>query len=129
MSSVEVISEEAIVAAWHDLLAAHARTHGALERALKPYDLGVSEFEVLERLASVELGEQRRMQELGEALHLSQSALSRVVGRLEKDGMAQRGMCEHDRRGIYVCITDAGRGRYEEARPAQRAALAEALAS
>ncbi len=101
--------------------------HGQLERALKPYELGVSEYEVLERLASEDFAEQRRMQELGEALHLSQSALSRVVGRLEKDGLAKRGMCPHDRRGIHVCITEAGRKRYEQARPDHRAALAGAL--
>jgi DNA-binding MarR family transcriptional regulator len=117
---------EALVDAWRALLERHARTHGALERALKPYDLSVSEFEVLERLAH-DSGEQRRMQEVGEAVHLSQSALSRVVGRLEHDGLASRGMCKEDRRGIYVCITDAGRSRYEAARPAHRSALAEAL--
>src|SRR5918912_4034277 len=95
-----VLTQDDIVGAWRDLLAAHARAHGALERALKPHDLGVSEYEVLERLAGEEFKEQRRMQDLGEALYLSQSALSRVVARLEKDGLAQRGMCEHDRRGI-----------------------------
>jgi DNA-binding MarR family transcriptional regulator len=120
-------AEIELIDAWRGLLEAHARVHGALERALKPYDLGVSEFEVLERLAGEEFGEQRRMQELGEALHLSQSALSRVVGRLEKDGLAERGMCPHDRRGIYVRITDAGRERHEQALPAHRAALAGAL--
>ena len=120
--------ERELVDAWRGLLEAHARVHGALERALKPYDLGVSEFEVLERLAGAELGEQRRMQVLGEALHLSQSALSRVVGRLEKDGLAERGMCPDDRRGIYVCITAAGRERHAQALPAHRAALAGALA-
>ena len=31
-------------------------------------------------------------------------------------------------RGIFVCITPAGRERYEEARPAHRSALEEALA-
>src|ERR687885_269039 len=120
-------TENALVEEWRGLLAAHARVHGALERALRGHDLGVSEYEVLERLAGVEFAEQRRMQELGEALHLSQSALSRVVGRLEKDGLAERGMCPHDRRGIFVCITPAGRGRYERAPPAQGGALAEAL--
>jgi len=121
-------TETALVEEWRGLLATHARVHGALERALKPHDLGVSEYEVLERLAGEEFAEQRRMQVLGEALHLSQSALSRVVGRLEKDGLAQRGMCPDDRRGIFVCITPAGRERYEEARPAHRSALEEALA-
>jgi len=121
-------TETALVEEWRGLLATHARVHGALERALKPHDLGVSEYEVLERLAGEEFAEQRRMQVLGEALHLSQSALSRVVGRLEKDGLAQRGMCPDDRRGIFVCITPAGRERYEEARPDHRSALEEALA-
>jgi DNA-binding MarR family transcriptional regulator len=120
-------ADEHLVEAWRALLDNHARAHVALERALKAHDLGVSEYEVLERLASETDGRERRMQELGEALHLSQSALSRVVARLEKDGLARRGMCQEDRRGIYVCITDAGRERYEVARPAQRAALAEAL--
>src|SRR5688500_2993977 len=127
MSGPGTLTDEALVDAWRGLLASHARAHGALERALKAHGLGVSEYEVLERLASERQDEQRRMQALGEAVHLSQSALSRVVGRLEQDGLVQRGMCHEDRRGIYVCITDAGRGRYEAARPAHRAALAETL--
>jgi DNA-binding MarR family transcriptional regulator len=126
MTSVTTRGDEALVGAWRDLLDSHARAHGALERALKPHALGVSEFEVLERLTS-DGKEQRRMQELGQAVHLSQSALSRVVGRLEQDGLVSRGLCAEDRRGIYVCITDAGRERHEAARPAHRAALAEAL--
>ena len=120
-------SETALVEEWRGLLARHARAHGALERALKAHDLGVSEYEVLERLAGEEFAEQRRMQELGEALHLSQSALSRVVGRLEKDGLAQRGMCADDRRGIFAALTPAGRERYEAARPTHRAVLADVL--
>ena len=126
MNGAETASGDALVDTWRGLLDSHARTHGALERALKAHDLSVSEFEVLERLAN-DRNDQRRMQELGEAVHLSQSALSRVVGRLEDDGLATRGMCREDRRGIYVCITDAGRRRHEAARPAHRAALAETL--
>ena len=124
---METRADESLVDAWRTLLDRHARTHGALERALKQHDLGVSEYEVLERLATESDGEQRRMQQLGEALHLSQSALSRVVARLERDGLAARGLCAEDRRGIYVCITDAGRERWQAARPAHRAALAESL--
>jgi DNA-binding MarR family transcriptional regulator len=119
-------SGEDLVAAWRTLLDRHARAQCALERSLKEHALGVSEFEVLERLATGG-DEQRRMQQLGEALHLSQSALSRVVGRLENDGLVERGMCPSDRRGIFVCITDAGRARYEAARPAHRAALESVL--
>ena len=126
VSQAKTATDDALVDAWRRLLDSHARTHGALERALKPHDLSVSEFEVLERLANDD-SDERRMQDLGEAVHLSQSALSRVVGRLEQDGLARRGMCREDRRGIYVCITDAGRRRYEAARPAHRTALAGTL--
>ena len=116
-----------VVDVWRDLLDRYARATHALERRLQDeHGLGVSEYEVLERLAAPDK-EQRRMQELAEAVHLSQSALSRVVGRLEADGLVTRGLCTEDRRGIYACLTDAGRARYEAARPTHRAVLADTL--
>ena len=118
--------DEALVDAWRGLLDSHARAHGALERALKEHDLGVSEFEVLERLAAPDK-DQHRMQELAESVHLSQSALSRLIGRLETDGLVSRAICSEDRRGIYACLTPEGRKRYEAAKPAQRRVLAETL--
>ena len=60
-------------------------------------------------------------------MHLSQSALSRVVGRLETDGLVTRAICDEDRRGIYACLTDRDRERYEQARPTHRRVLAEVL--
>lgn len=127
MSRVSSPVEDQLAEAWRDMLGQVHRAQCALEHALKEHDLGVSEYEVLERLASDEAKRERRMQDLGQALHLSQSALSRVVGRLEKDGLVRRAMCEQDRRGIFVCLTDEGRTRYEAARPAHRAALADTL--
>ena len=115
-----------LVETWHDILDRHARVTCALERRLGEHGLGVSEFEVLERLATSGRDDQR-MQELAEAVHLSQSALSRVVGRLEADGLVVRSMCKQDRRGIYACLTEDGRARYEAARPAHREVLAETL--
>lgn len=116
-----------LVEVWRDLLERHARTTSALERRLQhEHALGVSEYEVLERLATSDKDAQR-MQELAEAAYLSQSALSRVVARLEADGLVQRGMCPEDRRGIMACLTDAGRERYEAARPTHRTVLAETL--
>jgi len=116
-----------LVAAWRELLERHARTTASLERRLQhDHGLGVSEYEVLERLA-VSDKDARRMQELADAVHLSQSALSRVVARLELDGLVSRGMCPEDRRGIMACLTDSGRERYEAARPTHRAVLAETL--
>jgi DNA-binding MarR family transcriptional regulator len=111
---------------WHTLLEQHARVTCALERTLGEHGLGVSEFEVLDELArQPEL--ECRMQALSDVVHLSQSALSRVVGRLEDQGLVTRSMCQQDRRGIFAHLTDQGRARYEAALPSQRAVLAENL--
>lgn len=115
-----------LVDEWRDLLERHARTTCALEHSLSEHGLGISEYEVLERLATGDK-DSARMQELADAVHLSQSALSRVVARLEADGLVKRAMCSEDRRGIYACLTDPGRERYEAALPVHRAVLAESL--
>jgi DNA-binding MarR family transcriptional regulator len=119
--------EDAIAEVWRELLARHARTTCALDRELHTrHGLGMSEFQVLERLATGESGSSR-IQELAAAVHLSQSALSRTVGRLEADGLVERSMCPDDRRGISACLTAAGRERYEAARPTHRQVLADSL--
>ena len=116
-----------LVSRWRALAASHAAVTAALEHDLgERHGLGVTEFEVLERLA--ENPEHRfRVQELAESVHLSQSALSRMIGRLEQHGLVGRSLCDNDRRGIYVCLTDAGRRRHAEALPTQRAVLAATL--
>jgi len=116
-----------IVGAWRTLAASHATVSAALERELgERHGLGVNEFEVLERLAE-DAEHKFRVQELAESVHLSQSALSRLIGRLEQHGLVQRSLCDLDRRGIYVCLTEAGRRRHAEALPTQRAVLATTL--
>nr|WP_231703059.1 MarR family transcriptional regulator [Tsukamurella asaccharolytica] len=106
----------------------YSRMTCALDRALAEHELTSSEFEVLEQLerartGALEGGEKVRMADLSEHVHLSQSALSRLVARLEKDGLASRTMCQSDRRSVFTSITDRGRARYEAARPTQRAVL------
>lgn len=114
---------------WRELMASHARVSEALEHALQErHQLSVSEFEVLQRLAESSEGH-RRMQELADEIHLSQSALSRLIGRLEEAGLANRSICDHDRRGIWACITDAGRAAHKQAAPTHREVLAETLGS
>ena len=98
-----------LVSRWRALVASHAAVTAALEHDLgERHGLGVTEFEVLERLAE-NPGHKFRVQELAESVHLSQSALSRMIGRLEQHGLVERSLCDNDRRGIYVCLTEAGR--------------------
>ena len=118
---------EPVVSAWRAIAASHAAACAALEREMgKRHGLGVSEFEVLDRLA--ESGRSDfRSQELAEAVHLSQSALSRLIDRLEAGGLVERCLCGEDRRGIYVRLTADGRDRHAEAAPTHRDVLASVL--
>ena len=122
-----LVSDEPVVTAWRAIAASHAAACAALERELgKRHGLGVSEFEVLDRLA--ERGDRDfRAQELADAVHLSQSALSRLIDRLEVHGLVERCLCGEDRRGIYVRLTPAGRQRHAEAAPTHRDVLASVL--
>ncbi|WP_137990921.1 MarR family winged helix-turn-helix transcriptional regulator [Streptomyces vilmorinianum] len=124
-------SERALVQEWRDVLALHARTVCELDRELHPHGLGASDFEVLDVLAEgtpADGGKSYRVQELAGRVHLSQSALSRLIARLEKEGLVARGMCPEDRRGVRVELTDEGRARYAEVLPIQRAVLTRMLA-
>jgi DNA-binding MarR family transcriptional regulator len=125
----DMMSEDGLVARWRTLLTCYNDVAGHLERALSDrHGLTMSEFETLDRLISVDC-DKRRMQDLEADMYLSQSALSRTVARLEKSGLVERALCEADRRGIFVTVTEAGRRRHAEARETHRAVLAEHLTS
>jgi DNA-binding MarR family transcriptional regulator len=122
-----VSEQPGVVLAWRALAQRYHDASCALERALQEgHGLGMSEFEVIDRLAGA-AESKLRMQELGDQVHLSQSALSRAVARLERDGLVCRALCEQDRRGVFVTLTDEGRRRQQAARPTQHAVLAEIL--
>jgi DNA-binding MarR family transcriptional regulator len=112
---------------WNELESEHARVREALEQRLqREHRLSLTEYEVLRRLTEAPEGH-RRIQELAEEIHLSQSALSRLVQRLEDDGFVCRNVCDHDRRGVFACVTDDGRKAHAEAHPTHVSVLAETL--
>ncbi|MEV5431643.1 MarR family transcriptional regulator [Streptomyces sp. NPDC052701] len=114
---------------WRDILSVHARTLCEIDRALHPHGLGASDFEVLDILAGAapEEADQCRVQNLVGRVHLSQSALSRLIARLEKEGLVTRSVCAEDRRGVFVALTQKGRDLHARVLPLQRAALARTL--
>jgi DNA-binding MarR family transcriptional regulator len=123
--------EQALVEQWRDMLALHARTQCELDRALHRHGLCASDFEVLDVLAGSPAPDGScayRVQEIAERVHLSQSALSRLVARLEKDGLVERGLCVEDRRGVRVALTAKGRTLHADVKPVQRAVLTRMLA-
>src|SRR5215467_9105079 len=56
-----------------------------------------------------------RPQSLADAVHLSQSALSRLTDRLERHGLVERCNCDMDRRGIFVVLTAKGEDKHRQA--------------
>jgi len=107
--------DQAVKAAWRALISAKVASWNALERELgELHGLGVSDFEVLDHLAS-KPGHSYRAQTLAEAVHLSQSALSRLTDRLERHGLVERCNCTNDRRGVDIVLTPAGMEKHDQA--------------
>jgi DNA-binding MarR family transcriptional regulator len=109
---------------WSGLRTLHNRINADLERALqRQFHFGMSEFTALCALAEAPDGE-LRMQELTEVVGLNQSSVSRLVARLEQSGLTSRETCETDRRGVFSCVTTAGREVYATALPFYERTLA-----
>jgi len=118
-----------LVDEWRELLDRHAAVSCAMEKALQEqHQIGLSEFETLDRLVDANCGKYR-MSDLAGDIYLSQSALSRAVARLELDGLVERSMCDDDRRAVFVGLTEQGKRLHERALPTHRAVLSETWAS
>jgi len=111
----QALSEEEL-RAWRGLLRAHASLAKRLEAELeRAHGMPLSSYEVLSHLVEAP-GGRMRMCDLAEQSQLSRSGLTRLVDRLEREGLLGRCSCEHDARGAYACLTDAGHERVDAAR-------------
>jgi DNA-binding MarR family transcriptional regulator len=96
------------MAAWRAFLEAHARVTDLLGRELRAEEsLPLTWYDVLVQLQEAP-GHRLRMQELADAVLLSKSGLTRLVDRMEREGLVQRSACPDDRRGILAELTDTG---------------------
>lgn len=80
------------------------------------HGLSPVEFEVILRLARSS-GRRLRMTDLAAQTSLSTSGVTRVVDRLERDGLVQRVACPTDRRSWYAVLTEAGVTRLQGVLP------------
>ncbi len=129
LGEAEQTLSEGELRAWRGLKRAHAalakRVDAELERT---HGLPLSSYEVLHRLLESP-GGRMRMCDLADQAQLSRSGLTRLADRLEKDGLLERCSCEHDARGAYACLTDAGRERLSAARGTHLAVVREQFLS
>ena len=102
--------------AWREFLHAHAVLTRELDEELRrAHGLPLSSYDVLVNLEGAE-GRQMRMSELADAVLLSRSGLTRLVERLEREGLLSRADCPDDARGSLAVLTDAGAARLTQAR-------------
>lgn len=96
------------------------RGHSELTRALdaeltRDHQMPLSSYEVLLFLNESD-GGRMRMSELADSVLLSRSGLTRLVDRLEREGLLERRRCESDARGFFAEITPKGQRVFAAAR-------------
>lgn len=104
----EVAIPEAQHEAWYQLLRAHGRVSQCIEsRLLGAQQIPGHWYDVLVTLEKAP-HYRLRMSELAENVVTSRSNLTRLVDRLEAEGLLRRASCPNDRRGSYAVLTEAG---------------------
>ncbi|GAA3307022.1 MarR family winged helix-turn-helix transcriptional regulator [Nonomuraea dietziae] len=111
---VGISPEESAV--WRMMQRAQVRITRRLEaELLAAHDLALASYDVLQQLS--EAHGRLRMNDLADRVLLSRSGLTRLVDRLQRDGLVQREACADDARGLYAVLTGAGEARLVEATP------------
>jgi DNA-binding MarR family transcriptional regulator len=109
--------------AWHGMLRLHSRVFRALDAAHGSANrISVREFDVLITLANAP-DRRLRMTDLAAQVMLSPSGLSRLVDRLERDGLVARTPDPTDARGARTTLTAAGQVKLDEARATHNAVI------
>ncbi|MEW9531900.1 MarR family winged helix-turn-helix transcriptional regulator [Microbispora sp. NPDC049125] len=85
-------------------------------RTLAQGGLSEVDFETLIRLARSP-AHRLRMSDLAAQTSLSTSGITRVVDRLERDGLVERHACASDRRASYAVLSEAGAERMRSLLP------------
>jgi DNA-binding MarR family transcriptional regulator len=106
---------EAELRAWQALLHAHHDLTRRLDAELREeHGISLGDYDVLLRLARAPR-RRLRMTDLAERVLLSPSGLTRVVDRLERDGLVGRDRFDGDARVMLARLTDRGRQVLREA--------------
>ncbi len=101
--------------AWRGFLDAHARVVRRLEAELeREQGMPLANYDVLVQLAEAPR-QALRMSDLALSVLLSRSGLTRLVDRLEREGLVERQPCPDDARGTLAVLTPAGMKRLQEA--------------
>jgi DNA-binding MarR family transcriptional regulator len=104
------------LAVWRGFLRVHAALAKQFDAELeRRHGLPLSSYEVLINLHHAP-GHKLRMADLADRALLSRSGMTRLVDRLERQGLLARDTCVSDARGCFAVLTDAGEEVLDKAR-------------
>lgn len=111
--------------AWGALLLAHAVLTRKIDRLLTLE--GMPTLQVYDVLLALEDAPQGRLRmgDLAAIVVFDPSSVTRIIDRLEKQGLVRREVDCEDRRRIFACITQKGRQLREDSWPVYRRLVAE----
>ncbi len=118
------ISEEQL-RTWRAFLNAHSSMLRRISRDLDEATLPpLTWYDVLAALRDAPDGQLRQV-EIAERVLLSHSGLSRLIDRIEKQGLVERRICKSDRRAFFVALTGEGRAMLDRMWPVYARGIAE----
>jgi DNA-binding MarR family transcriptional regulator len=101
---------------WRGFLRVHAALAKQLDAELeRAHGIPLSSYEVLINLQHAP-NHKLRMADLADRALLSRSGMTRLVDRLERQGLLARDTCVSDARGCFAVLTDAGDELLQKAR-------------
>lgn len=114
---------------WRTLLRVQAQVSRQLQSdLLAEHDLALGSYDVLLHLAGSPDG-RLRMNDLADRVLLSRSGLTRLVDRLQREGLVERESCSSDARGLFAVLTPAGHERLTNATPTHQEGVREHVLS
>jgi DNA-binding MarR family transcriptional regulator len=114
------------VRVWPNIRTAHARMERVInDDLIRERAFGLVEFELLATL--IASSGSARTSDLCHALVMSKSNITRLVDRVEHDGLVRRTRDADDARVVHVAITRDGRDEYRRVLPAYQRSVQRAL--
>src|SRR6478735_11557865 len=112
--AAEVALDDPRLHAWRAFLFAQAAVMRELETEMMAEErISLGEYDALAQLA-IPADRRLRMGDLAERLVISRSGVTRLVDRLESQGLVARDQCAPDGRGAYAVLTRAGLERLRD---------------
>ena len=101
--------------AWRNVMTAYTRVSAVLAREMEAEtSISLERYAILLMLAQSD-NASLRPSDLADQIGLSRSATTRLIDRIESDGLVERRACDSDRRGTFVLLTPQGQEVFKNA--------------